>query len=189
MYFEFQVLEIGNDYSFKEFRYFEFTKVSAFMWIVHPGVYKLVLVLTLVVMQLSCREKKVSTIEMTSIRVINDFFEKSKDDNAKAINELLSSNPNIDLQDSTTIELEKGLGKIYKHSGEFIEYRLLRKKILGDDIASFSYLVKFEKIFFRFNFIFYCVKGKTLIYKFSYDDVLDEEIEQSLKLYRNELEE
>lgn len=47
----------------------------------------------------------------------------------------------------------------------------------------YSFLVKYEKKFYRFIFTFYNTGTKIKIYKFSYDDVLDLELEESLKLY------
>lgn len=96
----------------------------------------------------------------------------------------VASNPNIDLLDSATLKLEAGFKTINKYSGSFVEYKLLRKRLLKDDIATFSYLVKFKKKFYRYVFMFYKAREKIVIYKFSYDDALDIELEESLKLYR-----
>jgi hypothetical protein len=104
-------------------------------------------------------------------------------DYAAALDSLLLSNKNIDFTDSATTKLKEGFKNINELSGKYLGYKLLKKRIVLDDIAIYSYLVKYEKKFYRFIFIFYNTGAKVNIYKFAYDDVLDLELEESLKLY------
>lgn len=118
--------------------------------------------------------------------IIDTFFNQVKSDKYKtALSELFSQNENIDLHDSLTINLENKFNAINESSGKFVSQRLLRKKELGDDLGVYIYLVKYEKKFYRFSFTFYNNGSSIKIYKFSFDDVIDIELEEGMKLYVN----
>jgi hypothetical protein len=118
--------------------------------------------------------------------IIDSFFNQVKSDNYKmALIELFSQNENIDLHDSLTINLESKFNAINESSGKFVSQRLLRKKELADDLGVYIYLVKYEKKFYRFSFTFYNNGSSIKIYKFSFDDVIDVELEEGIKLYVN----
>jgi hypothetical protein len=107
---------------------------------------------------------------------------KSKNYEA-ALNDLLQSNGDINLLDSPTIRLKSQFKDINQLSGEYIGYDLLKKRIIKNDLAIYSYLVKYKIKFYRFIFIFYNPDGQIKIFKFAYDDAADVELEESLKLY------
>jgi len=118
--------------------------------------------------------------------VIDGFFENiQKDKYQFAIDELLNKNENIDSKDSLTISLKKKFIGINESSGKFMSKRLLRSKQLDDDLGVYTYLVKYEKKFYRFVFVFYNNGNIVKIYRFSFDDVIDIELEEALKLYVN----
>jgi hypothetical protein len=100
-----------------------------------------------------------------------------------AMDDLLSSNENIDLKDSSTIVLKDKFSNINRFSGAYRGNSLIKKKSINDDIAVYSYLAKYDKKFYRFVFVFYNNGVKTKIYKFMFDDTAELEIEESLKLY------
>lgn len=132
----------------------------------------------------SCKSDKINTIDSPCLSIVKKFFigiETS--DYINALDSLLLSNSNIDFNDSTTIKLRDGFKNINELSGNFLGFKLLKKRFIEDDIAIYSYLVKYKKKFYRFIFIFYKTGEEVNIYKFAYDDVLDLELEESLKLY------
>jgi hypothetical protein len=117
---------------------------------------------------------------------IRSFFADVQSGNYKrSLHDLLSKNENIDLQDSLTLQLENKFGVINEVSGRFVSERLLRKKELGDDLGVYVYLVKYEKKFYRFVFTFYNNGSSVKVYKFSFDDAIDIELEDGMKLYVN----
>ncbi|MBS1744990.1 MAG: hypothetical protein JST21_02345 [Bacteroidetes bacterium] len=128
-----------------------------------------------------------SFLERESQPVIALFFKALtiENDSHSAIMNLLNKNENIDLQDSLTIDLENKFDAINRSSGKLKSYRLLRKKELGNDIGIYAYLVKYDKKFYRFIFTFYNNGTQIEIYKFSFDDTIDIEMEEALKLYSN----
>lgn len=60
--------------------------------------------------------------------------------------------------------------------------RYLKKEVLKK-ILRYSCLAKYQKRFYRFVFIFYKAENNAIIYKYMFDAEIDEEIEDSLKLY------
>ncbi len=59
----------------------------------------------------------------------------------------------------------------------FSSYRLIGEKKIGNDIATYS------KRLYRFTFMFYNNDKTIKLYKFVFDDNMDVELEESLKLY------
>jgi len=64
-------------------------------------------------------------------------------------------------------------------------YKLLLKRSIHDKIIIYSYLVMYIVKFYRFVFIFYKPNEVIYPYKFIFDDTLEFELEESLKLYFN----
>lgn len=85
--------------------------------------------------------------------------------------------------DSAIAELKQKFSLIQQQSGKFIEGKLVRKKKIGDDLAVYSYLIKYELKFYRFLFVFYNNSNVVKLYRFSFDDNIDIELEESLKFY------
>ena len=131
-------------------------------------------------------QTRTNIIDKTALPLINSFFKNIRIKGASfALDEMISSNPNIDKKDSSTIDLESKIVSINEQSGAFMGYRLLKERILVDNIGIYSYLVKYEKKFYRFIFTFYNNGNTIKLYKFLFDDDLDVELEGSLKFYTN----
>jgi len=125
-----------------------------------------------------------SNLDSICVPIIDGFFQKMGTNNYKAaVDDLLSSNENIDLKDSGTIAMKDRFSAINQLSGAYRGKSLLKKKSINDDIAIYSYLVKYDKKFYRFVFVFYNNGVHTKIYKFLFDDTVEIEVEESLKLY------
>ena len=116
--------------------------------------------------------------------VILNFF--STIQNGKyhqALENLLTSNLDINLKDTNTLLLVSKFDSINSLSGSFIGYEIVRKRQVGKDLAIYSCLVKYQKKFYRFVFVFYRAETTALLYKFTFDDSIDIELEESLKFY------
>ena len=151
---------------------------------------KKILVILLVCTTFGCDTRNVkennSKLEKESQPIIDVFFDKLKSGNFRtALSELLSNNEDIDMKDSATLNLESSFNSINALSGRFESKRFLRKKELGNDVGVYVYLVKYEKKFYRFSFTFYNNDVEVKIYKFSFDDAIDTELEEAIKLYVN----
>jgi hypothetical protein len=125
-----------------------------------------------------------SKLDSICIPVIDSFFQKIQTGNYKAaIDDLLTSNENIDLNDSETIAMKSKFSVINTLAGPYRGESLLKKRVINDDVGVYSYLAKYDKKFYRFIFVFYNNGIKTRIYKFLFDDTAELEMEESLKLY------
>lgn len=135
-------------------------------------------------LHVGCKSNEGKKIQQESMPTIDSFFlQIEKNDYAGAFNNLIASNPNILPSDSASISLRKQFSEIGGYSGAYRGRSLVNKKIIEDDLAGFSYLVKYDKKFYRFTFVFYNNGISTKIYKFSFDDNAELELEESMKLY------
>ncbi|MEO5562118.1 MAG: hypothetical protein ABIR18_01760 [Chitinophagaceae bacterium] len=115
---------------------------------------------------------------------IDSFFKSMRSKGASvAIENLLSSNPHIDIENPAAINLKRRFISIHETSGRFMGYRLLKKRFLEDDLGVYSYLVKYEKNFFRFIYTFYNNGSSIRLYKFLLDDNIDAELEKSIRVH------
>lgn len=134
---------------------------------------------------IGCGDKEsTSSMDKLCMQTITSFFDKIKlGEYVEALDKLLLSNPNIDIQDSATINLKAQFKDLNDQSGEYLGYQLLRKRVVENDLGAYSYLVKYEKKYYRFVFVFYNNSRSTRVYKFLFDNTLDIELEESLKFY------
>jgi hypothetical protein len=115
---------------------------------------------------------------------IDAFFKTIRTKGAAvSIDRLLGSNPEIDTSAPAAINLKRRLISIHENGGRFMGYRLLKKRFLEDDIGVYSYLVKYEKNFFRFAFTFYNNDSSIRLFKFMFDDNIDAELERSIRFH------
>lgn len=127
---------------------------------------------------------KSESLDKFSIPFIEAFFSKISAGNyINAIDDLLKSNDEINLNDSLTINLKTQFKRINEFSGKYTGSTLLKKRNIGNDIGVYSYLVKYEKKYYRFVFFFYFNGKDTRLSKLFFDDSIDTELEESLKLY------
>lgn len=127
-----------------------------------------------------------SLIKTSALPSIVTFFKLlSSGKTDTAVSQLLSSNENISIEDSATINIKDKLRLISSSSGRFIDYKLLREKAVDDCIEMYSYIARYEKKYYRFIFVFYNNGESVKIYKFLFDENIDYELEESLKFYAN----
>lgn len=113
---------------------------------------------------------------------IDAFFKAIRTKGASvSIEKLLASNPDIDTSAPAAINLKRRLISIHENGGRFMGYRLLKKRFLDDDIGVYSYLVKYERNFFRFAFTFYNNGSSIRLFRFLFDDNIDSELERSIR--------
>jgi len=115
---------------------------------------------------------------------IDAFFKTIRTKGAAvSIDKLLASNPEINPAEPAAINLKRRLISIHENGGHFMGYRLLKKGFLDDDLGVYSYLVKYEKNFFRFAFTFYNNGSSIRLFRFLFDDNLDTELERSIRVH------
>lgn len=146
--------------------------------------YSIILLVVLSLLGCNTFEKKKLSSDEDCIPVINRFYGGiKKSDYDRSLIELLRSNPDINLKDSGTIDLEEKFSNINRTSGNFISFTIVRKREIANDISVYSTIAKYEKKFYRFVFVFYKPTQIVKLYKFQFDENVETELEESLKLY------
>jgi len=122
-------------------------------------------------------------IDSIAAPFIESFFKRIKTKGAAvAIEYLFSFSPDLDAASSAAINLKNNFVHINDTSGRLLNHRLLKKGFIDDDMGLYCYLAKFEKHLYRFIYTFYNNGNAVKLYKFSFDDDLDFELEKSLIL-------
>ena len=109
-------------------------------------------------------------------------FEKEKPDSA--IDGIYATNKfNIGLK--TEIKnMESKLAESIVPFGKYQGNEFIVKKSVGESFVIYSYLIKYEREPIRFLFVFYKPKNDWLLYSFSYDSKLEDELKEASKAYR-----
>jgi hypothetical protein len=126
-----------------------------------------------------------NALDNIAFSTIDGFFKKIKIGDSTAMISLLMQNENIDLKDSTTLDLQSKFNLINLYSGPFISDTLITKRLLNSDIGVYCYLAKYQMKFYRFTFVFYNNGEDVKIFRFSFDQAIDRELQESIKLYVN----
>lgn len=116
--------------------------------------------------------------------LIDSFFETYKTDASKAVKDLYKTSKWFDrIQDDIESIANTLNGFNVDYMGEYYGYELITKKGFSESFKLYSYLIKYDRQPIRFTFKFYKPNDKWILYSFKYDDGIDDEIEESAKLY------
>lgn len=117
--------------------------------------------------------------------IVEEFFIDYKNDGAtKALDKLYSTNKWMErATDAITNVKTKLEGLNEDYVGKYYGYELIAEKKLTESYLLLSYLVKFDRQPIRYTFHFYRPDNKWIIYNFKFDAGIDDEIEESAKLY------
>ena len=80
-------------------------------------------------------------------------------------------------------KLKSQFSELEKYFGKYNGYVLIGKKEIGSNVfSSYNYILKYERQPIRCTFKFYKPKDTVLLYSFSYDMNLEEELDTSTKI-------
>ena len=140
--------------------------------------------------------KKILLFLITTIFNVNAFSQKSPDilidqfatnlaevSADTAVTQLFSTNQWMFRNLNATDQVSRQLSNTLPLIGNFIGKELITKKQVGESLVLYSYLFKYERQPIRFNFVFYTPTDEWVIYKFNYDDKLDDELIEAGTLY------
>jgi hypothetical protein len=117
--------------------------------------------------------------------IVDNFFVNYQKDGASiALDKLYYTNKWMERATDAITNLKsqlKGLNEDYV--GKYYGYELIGEKKLAESYILLSYLVKFDRQPIRYTFQFYKPNDKWVIYSFKFDANIDDEIEESAKLY------
>lgn len=123
--------------------------------------------------------------QVTTEEITDKFFNIYEKSPLKAIDYVFGTNKwmidrNKDGIENVKTQLTSFLGLV----GEYYGHEKITEKSVGKSYKLISYMVKYDRQPVRFTFVFYKPKDKWQVQNFQYDDNLDDELEESGKVYR-----
>ena len=143
---------------------------------------KIKLLTLLIVTVLSTNILKAQT---TTEEITTEFFKTFEKSPQKAVDYVFGTNKwmmdrNKDGIENVKTQLTSFLGLV----GDYYGYEKITEKSVGESYKLVSYMIKYDRQPVRFTFVFYKPKDKWQVQNFQYDDNLDDELEESGKVYR-----
>lgn len=143
---------------------------------------KIKLLTLLIVTVLSTNILKAQT---TTEEITTEFFKTYEKSPQKAVDYVFGTNKwmmdrNKDGIENVKTQLTSFLGLV----GDYYGYEKITEKSVGESYKLVSYMIKYDRQPVRFTFVFYKPKDRWQVQNFQYDDNLDDELEESGKVYR-----
>ena len=141
---------------------------------------KLLTLLIVTVLSTNILKAQAATDEITK-----EFFKTYEKSPQKAVDYVFGTNKwmmdrNKDGIENVKTQLTSFLGLV----GDYYGYEKITEKSVGESYKLVSYMIKYDRQPVRFTFVFYKPKDKWQVQNFQYDDNLNDELEESGKVYR-----
>lgn len=121
----------------------------------------------------------------TPDELVNKFFNEYETKGANiALDNLYSTSEWMNRNQDAIQNLKSQLANMQSLIGKYYGYEPITKKTVGKSFVLSSYLIKYDRQPLRFTFEFYKPNDKWTIFSFSYDEDLDDEVEEAAKAYR-----
>lgn len=114
-----------------------------------------------------------------------EFFRIYESDPLKAIDYVFSTNTWMERNIDGVENLKNKYKDLLPLIGEYYGYEKITEKNVGENLVLMSYLLKFDRQPIRFTFIMYRPDKNWQIQNFNFDDIIDDELEESAKQDRN----
>lgn len=126
------------------------------------------------------------TYGQTTINEIEDkFFSIYAKNPSKALDYAFSTNKYFEEKKLDIDTVKINLNEIITKLGNYSGYELINEKQVSTCYILKSFIVKYEKKPFRFTFLFYKPKENWKINNFKFDEYIEDEMEEALKIYRS----
>jgi len=136
----------------------------------------------LIVVALSSNILKAQT---TTEEILTEFFNTYKKSPQMAVEYIFGTNKWMMDRNKDGIEnVKTQLTSFLRLVGDYYGYEKITEKSVGESYQLVSYMMKYDRQPVRFTFVFYKPKDKWQVQNFQYDDNLDNELEESGKVYR-----
>jgi hypothetical protein len=122
--------------------------------------------------------------QTTTKEITDKFFTIYSKDPAKAVDYGFSTNKWLDRKQDDVANLKNKLKNLVDLCGDYYGYELLSEKTAGQNIKMVSFIVRYDREPIRFTFLFYKPKATWRLNNFSYDEDIDEDLEEATKAYR-----
>ena len=117
--------------------------------------------------------------------MIDEFFSRYKGKSpADAVDYIFSTNKWMSESKDQVGNVKFKLNGTLKVIGNYYGQNLIAKKTVGEHLAFYTFLVRYDRQPLRYNFLFYKANDQWAILNFSYDDGIDEELKEAAKSYR-----
>ena len=116
--------------------------------------------------------------------ILDNFFSIYSKDPVKAIEYGFSTNKWMDRKQDEITSMKNKLKNLVELLGDYYGYDLLSEKTAGQNITLATYIIRYEREPIRFTFLFYKPKDKWQLNNFSYDESIDQDLEEAAKAYR-----
>ncbi|MEM6642332.1 MAG: hypothetical protein AAF616_05090 [Bacteroidota bacterium] len=113
------------------------------------------------------------------------FFETYAQDPALAISDAFKTTKWVDENGDGVLSMISQLEGTIALVGDYLGYELLKEKKVGSRFVMYAYLVYYERQPLRFTLTFYKSGEKWMYFNVKYDDSMDEEVEEAMKVYRS----
>ena len=119
--------------------------------------------------------------QSTTEDLIASFFTTYAESTDQALDDLFATNPWMSGNSSGTENVKLRIRESAKLMGGFVGTEKLAEQVLGASLKTVIYMVKYERQPLRFTFQFYKPREEWMIYNFSFDEELGEEMEDAIK--------
>lgn len=122
--------------------------------------------------------------QTTTDEITNLFFKTYEKSPLKAVEYVFGTNKCMDRNKDGVENVKTKLSSILNLVGDFYGYEKITEKSVGSTYKLISFMVKYDRQPIRFTFIFYKPKDKWQLQNFQFDDSLNDELEESGKVFR-----
>ena len=118
-------------------------------------------------------------------KIVDEFFKLYKDKGANsAVDYIFSTNKWMNQSQDQLDNVKFKLNSNIKLIGDYAGFNLISKKTLGEHLIFYTYMVRYDRQPLRFSLLFYKPTTDWRLLNFSYDDNMDEELQEASKAFR-----
>lgn len=116
-------------------------------------------------------------------RIIDEFFYRYKYKSPdEAVDYLFGTNKYMAKSTEQVDNVKYKLNSAITLMGKYYGYDPLRKKTAGENLVIYTFLVRYDRQPIRFNFTFYKANDQWVIFHYSFDDSIAEELKEATKI-------
>jgi len=118
-------------------------------------------------------------------KIIDEFFTLYKNKGVDtSLDYLFGTNKWMSNSKDQVEGVKSKLNGTLKLVGDYYGYDLITKKTVGDHYSLYTFMVRYDRQPLRFSMLFYKPNDQWRLMNFSYDDGLDEDLQEAAKAYR-----